>query len=180
MLEDPRWYRWLRALGSPIGIGISLITFIAAQLAYDPLHKSFPEIVIVHAMAATALLGGILTGTGPLQWLLATRPAVFVGRISYGMYLFHGLGISAGEKIAGKNTGRLELIVLAFVLSSLATILTAYVLARTIERPLIRVGRRWSDRILQKPVGDGERTTANGEERPARPWRIPFVGSRGA
>jgi peptidoglycan/LPS O-acetylase OafA/YrhL len=153
----------LRWLGTPVGIALSLAAFAATQLAYDPLKKSFQEIVILHAGATTALLGGILTGNGPVQWLLRTRPAVFVGRISYGMYLFHGLGISAGEKVAGRGTGRIEMSALAFVLSALATVATAYVLARTIERPLIRVGRRWSDRLLRERQESRQSIGAAGE-----------------
>jgi peptidoglycan/LPS O-acetylase OafA/YrhL len=150
LLEDERWFRRLRFLGTPIGTILCLAAFLAAQLAYHPFSGVFQEVVILHAAATTALLAGLLTGGGPLVWLLSLRPAVFAGRISYGMYLFHGLGISAGEKLVGKGTGRIELTVLAFVVSALATIATAYVLSLAIERPLIRVGRRWSERILRE------------------------------
>lgn len=148
LMEQEAWYRRLSWLGKPVGMLLCLAVFIAAQLAYFPFSEKFQEVVILHAAAATALLASILTGAGPLVWLFRTRPAVFVGRISYGIYLFHGLGISAGEKIVGKGTGRIEVSIAAFVVSALATIVTAYALAIVIERPLIRVGRRWSERIM--------------------------------
>lgn len=151
LLENESWFRRLRFLGTPIGMILCLAAFVAAQLAYHPFSGVFQEVVIIHAAATTALLASILTGGGPLAWVLRLRPAVYIGRISYGMYLFHGLGISAGEKLAGKGTGRLELAVLAFLLSAAATIATAAVLSIVLERPLIRVGRRWSDRILRRP-----------------------------
>lgn len=150
LLEQESWYRRLSWLGTRLGMLICLAAFVVAQLAYYPFSARFQEVVIFHAFATTALLTSILTGGGPMVWFLQLRPAVFVGRISYGIYLFHGLGISAGEKIAGKNTGRLEVSLAAFVFSALAAIATAYVLSILIERPLIRVGRRWSDRILNK------------------------------
>jgi peptidoglycan/LPS O-acetylase OafA/YrhL len=151
MLEDERWFDRLKLLGTPIGMLLCVAAFAATQLAYHPFSGMFREVVILHAAATTALLASFLTGGGPLVWLLGLRPAVFLGRISYGMYLFHGLGISAGEKLVGRGTGRLELIVLAFILSAAATIAITTVLSIMIERPLIRVGRRWSDRILRQP-----------------------------
>ena len=172
MLENERWFRRVSLLGKPIGMLLCLAAFIAAQLAYHPFSGVFQEVVILHAGATTLLLASLLTGGGPLVWLLRLRPAVFVGRISYGMYLFHGLGISAGEKIAGRGTGRLELIVLAFILSAGATIATAYLLSITIERPLIRLGRRWSDRILNKEPKMAEGTDLGSEVRLPLPASI--------
>lgn len=150
LLEDAKWFHRLQVLGTPLGKVTCLAAFIATQLAYHPFSGVFQEIVILHAAATTALLAAMLTGGGPLVAFTRIRPAVFVGRISYGMYLFHGLGISAGEKLIGKRTDRPELIVLAFIASCIATIATAYVLALAIERPLIRVGRRWSERMLNE------------------------------
>ena len=100
------WFRRLRWLGTPIGTALALAAFVATQLAYEPLNSAVREIVILHAVATTALLTSILTGGGWVTRLFRTRPAVFVGRVSYGMYLFHGLGISAcaTDDPAGQRT----------------------------------------------------------------------------
>jgi peptidoglycan/LPS O-acetylase OafA/YrhL len=150
LLEDERWFRRLAWLGTPIGMVLCLVAFAAAQLGYGAYSGTFREVVILHALATTTLLAAILTGTGPVQWMLRTRPMVFVGRISYGMYLFHGLGISAAQKVLRPDSGRLELSVLAFVVAAAVTMLTASILAVLIERPCIRLGRRWSDAILER------------------------------
>jgi peptidoglycan/LPS O-acetylase OafA/YrhL len=155
LLEDDAWHRRLSFLGTKLGTAIALLAFVAAQLAYAPLNPIVREIVIPHAVATTALVAAILTGDGPLQRFLRARPAVFVGRVSYGMYLFHGLGISAGQKVFPSGSGSLVRSVLAFVLASLVTVGIAYVLAVTVERPFIRLGRRWSDRILKGDPGQG-------------------------
>src|SRR5262245_8117596 len=99
ILEDERWFNWVKRLGTPLGMVLCVAAFAATQLAYHPFCGVFQEVVILHAAATTAMLASFLTGGGALVWLLGLRPAVFVGRISYGMYLFHGLGISAGEKL---------------------------------------------------------------------------------
>jgi peptidoglycan/LPS O-acetylase OafA/YrhL len=150
LLEDGRWFRRLRWLGTPAGMALCLALFVAAQLLYAPLSGWFREVVVLHAVATTALLAAVLVGDGPVQRLLRTGPLVFVGRISYGMYLFHGLGISAAQKVLRPESGRLEVSLLAFAAAAAVTILTAYGLAVLVERPCIRLGRRWSDAILER------------------------------
>jgi peptidoglycan/LPS O-acetylase OafA/YrhL len=150
LLEDGRWFRRLRWLGTPVGMAVCLAAFVGAQLAYAPVNETVREVVILHAVGTTALLGALLTGDGPVQRVLRTRPAVFVGRVSYGMYLFHGLGISAAQKVFHPGTGHLAVSILAFVTASGVTILTAYGLALLVERPCIRLGRRWSAAILER------------------------------
>ena len=36
-------------------------------------------LMILHGLATTLLMGSILTSDGPIQWVLRTRPLVFVG-----------------------------------------------------------------------------------------------------
>jgi peptidoglycan/LPS O-acetylase OafA/YrhL len=167
LLEDERWFQRLRALGTPLGLVLTLGSFIATQLAYEPYREVFQEVVILHALATTAWLASILTGGGLLTAALSWKPAVFLGRISYGFYLFHGLGLSAGQKLIPAGSGRLEISVLSFVVSALATIVIAYGLALTIERPLVRVGRKWSERILSKQAHAKPRREVFGAERDA-------------
>jgi peptidoglycan/LPS O-acetylase OafA/YrhL len=165
LLEDERWFRRLRWLGTPLGMTLCLTLFIAAQLLYAPLSGTIREVVILHAVASTLLLASILTGDGPVQALLRTRPLVFVGRISYGMYLFHGLGISAAQKVLRPDSGRLEISLLAFALAAGVTMFVAYGLALLVERPCIQLGRRWSDAILERrsrPVEDAPATIRAG------------------
>ena len=149
LLEDERWFRRLLWLGTPAGTAIAMIAFVAAQVAYQPLSATFHEIVILHSLAATLLLASILTGGGLLTRALAVKPAVFLGRISYGMYLFHGLGISLAQKLIHPGGG-IAMSLLALTLAVLATVLTAYVLAVLVERPCLRFGRRWSDAIVRR------------------------------
>src|SRR5262249_33503066 len=98
----------------------------------------------------TGLLTSVLTGGGLLTRLLRTGPAVFVGRVSYGMYLLHGLGTSAAQRVIRPGSGRLELRLLTFALAALATVLLAWIVAILGERPCLRLGRRWSEGILRR------------------------------
>jgi peptidoglycan/LPS O-acetylase OafA/YrhL len=156
LLDEPRWFARLRWLGSPVGMVLSLLAFFAAQLAYQPLAEWVPnepgrfqlgELMIFHGLATTALLGSILTSDGPVQWFLRRQPLVFLGKISYGMYLFHGLGTSAAQRVM---RGHPELAWLTYALAIAATAAIAYGFAIVIERPGLRLGRRWSDAILKR------------------------------
>jgi len=147
LLDDPKWFARLRWLGSPLGMLVCLAAFLAAQVAYEPFSGTFREVMILHGLATTALMGSILTSDGPVQWALRARPLVFLGKVSYGMYLFHGLGTSAAQKV---TRGHPELAWVTYALAVLATTAIAYVCAVFVERPGIRIGRRWSDAILRR------------------------------
>lgn len=175
LLDDPKWYARLRWLGSPLGMALCLAAFFAAQVAYEPLAEwrlddpdrfRFRELMILHGLATTLLMGSILTSDGPVQWVLRTRPLVFVGKLSYGMYLFHGLGTSAVQRVMRPFP---ELAWVTFALAVVATMAIAYGFALVIERPGIRIGRRWSDAILRREAA-----------RPAEPAAVAAPEASGA
>jgi peptidoglycan/LPS O-acetylase OafA/YrhL len=150
LLEDEKWYGRLRVLGRGPWNYLVLLVFLSLQLAYPHVVVSVPEIQIPYTLAVGCLVASVLTGRGWLQAVLRSRPMVFVGRLSYGMYLIHGLGISSAQKLLRPGSGRVEVSVLAFFLACALTVLAAYVLAVVIERPWIRLGRRWSLRVMEK------------------------------
>ena len=160
LLDDPRWFQRLRWLGSPIGMLGCLAAFFAAQVAYEPLSGTFRELMIFHGLATAALLGSVLMSGGPVPWLLRARPLVFLGKVSYGMYLFHGLGTSAAQKAVPHDRGPL-FAWLTFALAVLLTAGIAYVTAVTVERPFIRIGRRWSDAVLRRREVEMKPTTVD-------------------
>jgi peptidoglycan/LPS O-acetylase OafA/YrhL len=150
LLENETWYARLRVLGTGPWNYLVLLVFLTLQFGYAPIVPSLPEIQIPYTLAVGCLVASVLTGQGWLQAVLRCRPMVFVGRLSYGMYLIHGLGISSAQRLLRPGSGRVEVSVLAFFLACAFTILAAYVLAVVIERPWIRLGRRWSQRVMEK------------------------------
>lgn len=100
----PTW-RWLRAAPrarrsprpaarQPLPLllslaGLAVLTGVAATA--DGASSEFRHgLLLLTALAAAALLAGVVLDSGqPAARLLATRPLVGIGRISYGLYLWH-------------------------------------------------------------------------------------------
>ncbi|OYN79325.1 hypothetical protein CG716_13335 [Mycolicibacterium sphagni] len=86
-LVHSRWVRWL-VWGLPMaGVAVlAAITHVATGSATEFRHGLF----IVVAVAAVAVIAPVaLEQNGPVAWVLSTPPLVWLGVISYGVYLWH-------------------------------------------------------------------------------------------
>lgn len=124
-----------------VGLGWLVFVFVGpryrlAAIAADP-ARNFVEGMTVVAVAAALLLVGVLAAPGgPLARLLALRPVVWVGRVSYGLYLFHFPIFSA---VTPEATGWPGPAVLA---SRMALTLGITVASwRLVEQPFLRLKR---------------------------------------
>jgi len=153
LLHDPRWFDRLRRLGGAGWTAALLLLLLAAHgatpwLRYYPLEDLLN---IVYTLAATGLLACVLLGDGPVQRLLRWRPLVFVGRLSYGVYLIHMLCMSAVYKLFPAllhwRGGNLAV----FPLTCLLSVVVAWGLHVAVESPCIELGRRWSRKIMDRP-----------------------------
>ena len=90
------------------------------------------------SLAAAALIHSVLAGDRGLSAVLSWRPLVAVGRVSYGLYLWHVLILIVLQRhLHGVGPRSLALIGLA--LSAAATALSWYV----VERPALRLKDRY-------------------------------------
>ncbi|MGB2756180.1 MAG: acyltransferase family protein [Acidimicrobiia bacterium] len=80
-----RWAQWLAACGGIVGVLGMLWAWRFWPLAKEVQHSG--GFFLYHAFSVLAILGSL--NPGPIRWLLARRPLVYIGTISYGMYLFH-------------------------------------------------------------------------------------------
>jgi peptidoglycan/LPS O-acetylase OafA/YrhL len=158
LLEDEWWFSRLRFLGNRSWLLAALCLFLALQVAYRFIVFQVPEVQILYGLSVALLIAGIVVGKGPIQQLLRWKPLTFIGSLSYGMYLVHGLGIGVAQKVMRGAGERPEIAVLTYVLACTVTVACAYALAVLVERPFIRIGRRLSQAIL-----------ANNEVRAASP-----------
>jgi peptidoglycan/LPS O-acetylase OafA/YrhL len=117
------------------------VAIVAAFVAVAPAGP--PEVAvavqcIVAAAATLLVLHLCLAAESPLMTLFTSAPAVWLGRRSYGLYLYHRtLALLVPALVVGiqlRVAGPLVLLLAAVV---------AEVSFRLVERPVSRAGRRW-------------------------------------
>ena len=130
-----------------------LVTLTTIAMTVDGAPGEFRDgLLLLIALAAAALVAGIVLDSGqPLARLLSTRPLVGIGRISYGLYLWHW---PVYLVLNGERTG-----LHGYVLAALRVTVT-FVLADAsfvlIERPAQRV--RWRPRRVLPATAAGMAT----------------------
>jgi peptidoglycan/LPS O-acetylase OafA/YrhL len=159
----------VRSIGSPICLGA--LWAIALQ---SPRGFAVARRLLGYRLAAPALMVALVVGfilPAPFEVLelllsaivaaccirednlaaplLTVSPLVFVGRISYGMYLFHMLAVNAVRPLVGERYG-----IGVFLPAAALTIAVAYVSFRWFETPILRYRDRprRSDAKVAAPV----------------------------
>jgi len=149
-LNDAHRYRLAQILALPSwAIAIS-VAFVALHFI-SPLCTTWPfqgPIDVLYSLLGGVLLIVILLSSA--DKVLGGRVLVFIGRISYAIYLVQVLCLNVSEAIIGKFAAILHPTVVAplnYVLACGLSILASWILAVTVERPLIKMGHRISDHL---------------------------------
>jgi peptidoglycan/LPS O-acetylase OafA/YrhL len=159
LLDDPLWFARMRRLARHTGavLALFLALHLATPWASDPLAAHAVD--TAYPLAAAALLACLVLADGRMQRALRWGPLVGVGKLSYGVYLVHVLCMIAVYKVLPVGTGRLDVGLLAFVLTCGLSVAVAGALAWAVEKPCIELGRRWSRWLTERaaPVGEARR-----------------------
>jgi peptidoglycan/LPS O-acetylase OafA/YrhL len=152
LLHERSWFVRLRFLGGRFWTALALVLFLTALVgrtasAGVPHLPRALEVLV--SLAAATVIACLLLGEGPLHQFLRSGPLTFIGRLSYGVYLLHMVAMAVVYAVLPGAATERGLNLLAFMLTSGLAISAAWVLAVTVERPLIDVGRRWS-KLLQE------------------------------
>ena len=148
LLNSSTWFNRLVRLGRPLVVGFALAVFLVAHLSIPHLPTGSGRFFhLFYAITFAFFLVSLLVGDGSVQKFLRLPFLVMIGKLSYGMYLLHILAINIADKIVKSGTGSLSSAVAALFLTYVLTIIAAYVLALTIERPGIAMGRRISSSL---------------------------------
>lgn len=127
-----RWRRWVARILPVIGLAVSAL---AAHYATGAAREFRGGLLIVVALAAVLVVAPVaLEQSGPVARMLAWRPLVWLGAISYGVYLWHWPIFLA---LNGEHTGLSGWSL--FALRCAATIALAAASWWLLEQPI----RRW-------------------------------------
>ena len=67
-------------------IGVGLLAWSTTTQSNSVLHHGG---FLAHAVGTAILIASLAAGAGPVAWLLAWRPIVWIGKVSYGLYVYH-------------------------------------------------------------------------------------------
>jgi peptidoglycan/LPS O-acetylase OafA/YrhL len=136
-----------------IAMGVAGAACIASGALYfgiknDPLTSA--RIVLGYpavALGCTLLLIAVLReGAKPAKAL------VYLGRISYGLYVFHILGLLISDYLVPDQTASLERYALRVVVAFALTVTMAAISYRWIETPFLKMKQRFTY-VLSRPGG---------------------------
>jgi peptidoglycan/LPS O-acetylase OafA/YrhL len=144
------WLFWLLAAGVFYGVGQ------LASLASRNFEAWFILAQLLKMLGAALLLLPLIFGTSRRGWLrglLGTRPFIWLGAISYGVYLWHQPLL---DKLAPNLLHHGELFTLAALTA--VTVVAATLSYHCVERPAQGLARRWLAR--RRAVREPEPTPA--------------------
>jgi peptidoglycan/LPS O-acetylase OafA/YrhL len=128
------------------GAWICLAMLLAVHFFVMPRWGGTNFSKVIYSVAVASCLAFVLQVRTPINSMLRTSPLVFIGKVSYGIYLVHLLVLNVAEPVVH---GR---IIPALLLATILSIAVAYVLHVLIEKPMIRVGRRLASQYTHRPA----------------------------
>ena len=131
----------LQSFGTPavqIAMAIGSLAFVAST-------SEFPLAAFAAPLVFAALIASLIADCGPLATILQTRPMQYLGKISYALYLGHGVVVLpfAGWLNQSKYPIGYQLAAIAVLLS--VSFALAHILHRRIEVPCRDRVYAWSD-----------------------------------
>jgi len=148
-----RLRRWLNRIALPVGgVGVLLLITIAyyhGETANFVLGETFLALVLAWVVG-TASRGF----NGSVGRLLEWRPIAYLGKVSYGIYVFHAFVpvflVWLGHRLGFEFTGQPRL--LNFVMVTLTTFAVAAVSWQLFERPINDLKRHFPYRDERRPA----------------------------
>jgi peptidoglycan/LPS O-acetylase OafA/YrhL len=138
LLARAPWLPWLVALAAYVGIGQIPGSFYAAHPSVAWIAAKQLRCLIAVCALAPLIFG--LQGDGLLRAILGSRPARFLGSISYAFYLWHWAVIEyLNAHHVQRHLGDAAFVAAALALSLALASASWYAL----ERPASRAARRW-------------------------------------
>jgi peptidoglycan/LPS O-acetylase OafA/YrhL len=137
LLDNPAAFARLRGLARR---GPAMLIALLAAAVHFTTDAARPWTHVLFAVMVALVLVGLVAGSSPVTRALTWRPLVWLGGISYGVYLFNQLGLHAAMRVVPTRWG-LPGDALAMALGLAITLAVCQVLHRYLEIPLMHYGR---------------------------------------
>lgn len=138
VLDDARWYGVLSRLVAGWRGGLVMLGALAVHL----LAGLRFELRYLHPLVVAFGLVPLLIADGPVQRVMRHPISVWLGSISYGIYLVHLLCVNVAERLVPGWLPSWIAPYVLFVFAIAITVVVAAALHRVVERPCIEIGKR--------------------------------------
>jgi len=131
----------------PLLVGLSIVAFLVLCFEVVTGHWYYVPVRIIVAVMTTWLIAHILYKPdslyGPFSWVLNNKALIFLGKISYGIYLYHPVVPRYTSDWLARMNQYIPVVGnhLLFIEQCALIILTAWLSWRLIEQPLLRLKR---------------------------------------
>jgi peptidoglycan/LPS O-acetylase OafA/YrhL len=144
-IEVSKYIQLLKPINKTILI-IGSIVLINSKWVYYYIQFEHPIISELLTGIGIVLLLAIVISSTVAQKILLVKPMLFLGKISYSLYLIHMLVLMALSILLSNFIG----VVTAIALTPIVSIPVAWITYKCIEEPSIVIGRRWVKSIKKK------------------------------
>lgn len=146
VLSRPRTYQVAARLGETKILLPAVILLAAVQLSTPAILPQHP-LYVLYGLIVSVVMAGLVTSRA--RWLggLSSRPMVLLGKLSYGLYLFHNFGLNLAEAVIPQHSFWQSL--LSTTVGFGAATFGVWVLHRLVEQPCNRLGHRLASRQRQ-------------------------------
>src|SRR6516164_3210590 len=128
------------------------VLLVAANVLHTRAEIVHPSVVLGYPLVAVSSVGFLVSLLASNPPWYAYGPLVYLGRISYGLYVFHLLGLKLADIIGAHALLGSRLVKGEGVLGLFLTLLMAVVSYHLLERPFLRIKERYSH-VLSRPGG---------------------------
>lgn len=143
-MHTHRGFKMVSKLAHP-GVAAALIPVAITAYILDPVLPGGAESGNAHVLfsfTVALLFPSFILATSPLTRLLSWKPVAFLGTRTYAIYLFHPFCIDVVSMAIPADQRNFGLAIVRLVLAAAMSFGVAEVLARTVEQPLILLGKR--------------------------------------
>jgi peptidoglycan/LPS O-acetylase OafA/YrhL len=137
-----------------LGGGLLLLLVVAHSFHLFHANASTDRVVFgwpLVALACCGIVAAIIDGRGALTRLLSNRVLVYLGRLSYGLYVFHELGLLIADSVFTRYNSTMVGFIAHWSSGLLLTFAFAALSYRCIEQPFLRLKERRFTVVASRP-----------------------------